>query len=129
MKRSVLAGLGATVVLGIGAGAVGAHTTAFVTDISANGSTGATTDLQVYGEVDSPRGKCVRNRTVKIIAEFSQANRLLVDTDRTSTNGFFSGGGDFSGAQAVRMRATSKDIAPGDHVHRCKSAFVILPLP
>jgi len=121
MKLKVLAVLG-VVSLGVGTGLAAAHTTSYNSQIQITGSVGATVqDFQVYGEVHSPKGRCVPNRKVKIFS-ITPNGLKLIDTDRTSRNGFFFGGGNFGNeVNGARVKVVRRDIGPRGHVHLCRS--------
>ena len=113
MKRGVGPVL-AMAVIGLMASSAGAHDRSFNTR----------NDYRYYGEVHSPKRRCVRGRTVKIYS-ITEDGRKLVDTDRTSRNGFWFGGGDFTPAvttstTAVVVRVLRRDIGPRGHDHVCR---------
>ena len=103
-----------------------AHNAAFDSTIQITGQVGTVVnDYQYYGEVSSPRDGCIPGRTVKIFA-LTTDGRKLVDTDRTSRNGFFFGGGDFTpggveGVDGVRVKVLAEDIGPQGHDHICEA--------
>jgi hypothetical protein len=117
MKLKFLAALGA-VSLALGAGTALARSGGSGSPIEINGTVGATVqDMQVYGQVRSPRATCVPNRTVKVFSE-EPSGLKLIDKDRTSRRGYFFGGGDF-GDQVNGVRVKVAEQTVGGHV--CKS--------
>ena len=125
MKRGIGPVL-AMAVIGLMASPAGAHDTSFNTTIEIEDVIGVTVnDYRYYGEVRSQRGRCVRGRTVKIFS-ITEDGRKLIDTDRTSRNGFWFGGGDFTPAgttstTAVVVRVLRRDIGPRGHDHVCRA--------
>ena len=82
-------------------------------------------EYRYYGEVRSQRGRCVRGRTVKIFS-ITENGRKLIDTDRTSRNGNWFGGGDFAptgtnSTTAVVVRVLGRDIGPRGPDHVCRA--------
>jgi hypothetical protein len=128
MKLKVLAVLGVAS-LGVGSGLAAAHTASYNSRIEIKGDVGATVqDFQVYGEVHSPKGKCVPNRKVKIFS-ITPSGLKLIDTDRTSRNGFFFGGGNFGNeVNGARVKVVQRDVGRRSHVHLCKSDTDTLPI-
>jgi hypothetical protein len=115
----------AMAVIGLMASSAGAHDRSFNTRIEIEDVVGMTVnDYRYYGEVHSPKRRCVRGRTVKIYS-ITEDGRKLIDTDRTSHNGFWFGGGDFTPAgttstTAVVVRVLRRDIGPRGHDHVCR---------
>jgi hypothetical protein len=125
MKRGIGPVL-AMAVIWLMASPAGAHDTSFNTTIEIEDVVGVTVnDYRYYGEVRSQRGRCVRGRTVKIFS-ITEDGRKLIDTDRTSRNGFWFGGGDFTPAgttstTAVVARVLRRDTGPRRHDHVCRA--------
>ena len=128
MKLKVLAVL-CVASLGVGSGLAAAHTTSYNSRIEIKGDVGATVqDFQVYGEVHSPKGECVPHRKVKIFS-ITPSGLKLIDTDRTSRNGFFFGGGNFGNqVTGARVKVVQRDVGRRSHVHLCKSDTDTLPI-
>jgi hypothetical protein len=122
MKLKVLAGATVVAVV-LMTGLAGAAPTSSTT-IKIQGSVGEVVqDFQVYGKVRSPSRKCVSGRTVKIVSLTPDGPRVI-DTDRTSRNGFFFGGGSFgnNGVNGVRVKAPRSRVGPKGGTHVCKAA-------
>jgi hypothetical protein len=132
MKRRILIGfaLGALVLV---TSPASAHETSFNSTIKIDGLVGVTVnDYRYYGHVRSPKGRCVSGRKVKIFSLTSEG-RKLIDTDRTSRNGFWFGGGDFTpagvtGTHGVRVRVVRRDIGPRGHRHVCRADAATEPI-
>jgi len=113
-------------VIGLVASSAGAHDRSFNTRIEIEDVVGVTVnDYRYYGEVHSPKRRCVRGRTVKILS-ITEDGPKLIDTDRTSRNGFWFGGGDFrpggtTSTTAVVVRVSRRDIGPRGHDHVCRA--------
>jgi hypothetical protein len=107
--------------LAVGTGVATAHATSFKSEIEITGTVGQTVqDFQVYGEVRSEKAKCVRGRTVKIFSVTPNGLKLI-DTDRTSGNGFFFGGGNFGNeVDGARVKVVRRKIGRRGHAHVCK---------
>jgi hypothetical protein len=124
MRRRILTGL-ALAAIGLTTSPAFAHNTSFDGTIEIEGLVGVTVnEYRYYGHVSSPKDRCVPGRTVKIISLTPQGSKL-VDTDRTSRNGFWFGGGDFTppgvtGTDGVRVRVVRKDIGRRGHRHVCR---------
>ena len=67
------------------------------------------------------------NRSVQIIyvSNSNPANNHLVDTARTGANGYWAGHGDFSGADAVKMKLLAKKFGRPHHRKVCGGATEI----
>lgn len=72
-----------------------------------------------YGHVESGPTPCVRNRSFKLYR--GPVPRILVDTARSSANGFFALGGDLAGTNEVLIRMASKKFGPQGRRHKCES--------
>jgi hypothetical protein len=89
---------------------------------------GASETLMVGGRVGSEKEACVANRTVKLYALFNlpekrgEFTKELVDVDRTSRNGAWSGTGNFIGTDGALAKLVRKDIGPKGHNHVCGAA-------
>ena len=108
----------------------GAHTTSTPSTIDVVGwstSPGASSSDYAHGVVESPSGKCIRGRTVKIFMQLGGSTTYtLVDTDRTSKKGFWAGGGrEGITSTDSKAKVTSANVGRGDHKHIC-SADVVL---
>jgi hypothetical protein len=125
MKRWILIGL-TLAAIGTLTSPAFAHNTSFKSKIEIEGLVGVTVnDYRYYGEVSSRNDRCVPGRTVKIFS-LTPEGRKLVDIDRTSRNGFWFGGGDFtppgvSGTNGVRVRVVPRDIGRHGHHHVCSA--------
>jgi hypothetical protein len=125
MKRLVLTGL-TLAAIGLMTSAASAHKASFKTTIEIDGLVGVTVnDYRYYGTVSSPKDRCVPGRTVKIFSLTPEGSKLI-DTDRTSRNGFWFGGGDFTppgvtGTDGVRVRVARRDIGRHGHRHACRA--------
>jgi hypothetical protein len=125
MKRRMLPRL-ALAAIGLMTSSASAHHASFPSTIEIEGLVGTTVDdYRYYGNVSSPKDCCVPGRTVKIISLTPEGPRL-VDTDRTSRNGFWFGGGDFTpqgttGTFGVRVRVLRRDIGRHGHHHVCRA--------
>jgi hypothetical protein len=125
MKRGIGPVL-AMAVIGLMASSAGAHDTSFNTTIEIEDVVGMTVDdYRYYGEVRSRKGGCVRGRTVRIFS-ITEDGRKLIDTDRTSRNGSWFGGGDFTPAgttstTAVVVKVLRRDIGRRGHDHVCRA--------
>jgi hypothetical protein len=128
MKRiAVLAAI-----LGLGAAtAAEAHQTSYPTEIevkyvqTGGALRGSGFPLFVGGDVSSPRAACVPDRRVKVFG-LTPAPRgflvpVLIDTDRTSANGAWSGVDDFAGMFGVKARVTKRNIGASGHKHICQA--------
>lgn len=72
-----------------------------------------------YGIVESPTAACVSDRTVRISMRIDGSYELI-DTDRTSRKGFWSGGGrEGITSRDSRARVTRKNIGLPGHRHIC----------
>jgi hypothetical protein len=105
-----------------GTGLAAAHATSFKSEIEITGEVGQTVqDFQVYGEVHSEKAKCVPGRTVKIFSVTPNGLKLI-DTDRTSHEGFFFGGGNFGNqVHGARVKVVRRKIGHRGHRLVCKS--------
>jgi hypothetical protein len=124
MKRIMVTVLGIAAIGAVASPAT-AHDTSFNSEIQIEGLVGVTVDdYRYYGRVDSPKPDCVPGRTVKIFA-LTPEGRLLIDTDRTSRNGSFFGGGDFTPTDGdvtgVRVTVVKRNIGPSGHRHLCEA--------
>ena len=79
----------------------------------------------IGGLVHSEKPGCIADRKVKLFAYFSEgtskrgAEKVLIDTDRTSQNGAWAGYGDFTGSIGAQATVVKKDIGPRRHDHVC----------
>ena len=87
---------------------------------------GASQSLMVGGLVGSEKQACIANRKVKlyVITDLPAKRRgeivkHVVDIDRTSDNGAWSGTGNFIGAEGAFAKVVKKDIGPKGHNHVC----------
>jgi len=125
MERRILTGL-ALAAIGLMASPASAHDTSFDSTIEIEGLVGVNVnDYRYYGDVSSPKDRCVPGRTVKIFSLTLEGPKLI-DTDRTSRNGFWFGGGDFTppgttGTDGVRVRVAPRDIGRHGHRHVCRA--------
>jgi len=128
MKLKLLTVL-AVALVGVGLSAAVAHAAFYGSTIKITGDVGATVqDFQVYGEVHSPNAKCVPNRTVKIFS-ITPSGLKLIDTDQTSRNGFFFGGGNFgSTVYGARVKVVERNIGTQSNPQVCKSDTDTLPI-
>jgi hypothetical protein len=125
--RVVTAAAAVTTLL-IGGGVALAETTFHPTTIVQDGSAAAdTTRSLIYGHLESPRHKCLPNRKVQIVAHFPSGNRVL-DTDRSSRNGFWEGLGNFIGADSAEAKVVRKRTGRPGHRHVCKADSTPVPL-
>ena len=77
--------------------------------------------LFVGGLVTSEKQTCVGQRTVKIF-RLEGSSQSLVDTDKTSKGGAWSGFGGFKGSDGVKAVLTKRNIGRRGHKHICKGA-------
>jgi hypothetical protein len=78
-------------------------------------------DMQIYGDVHSPKGKCIPDRKVEIFS-MTPNGLKLIDVDRTSRNGFFFGGGDFgNNVNGAKVKVLKRTIGRAAHEALCKS--------
>ena len=74
------------------------------------------------GYIQSPRAKCVPNRTVKMFALVGVAGTpQLVDVGKTSREGAFGGIGRPSDVSAAKFRVLRKTIGSGDAKITCRA--------
>jgi hypothetical protein len=128
MKLKFLVVLGVAS-LGVGTSLAAAHAASSNSKIKITGSVGETVqDFQVYGTVRSPNEKCVGGRTVKIFS-ITPNGLVLIDTDRTSRNGFFFGGGNFGNeVNGARVKVLRRDVGRRGHKHVCETDKDTLPI-
>jgi hypothetical protein len=78
----------------------------------------------LVGHVESPSAKCLKNRTVKIIAFYGSPEPVPFDTAKTGTNGAFSGAGPAeSGGQNIggaKLKLAPKSIGTKKHPKTCE---------
>ena len=108
-----------------------AHDTTFESTVSIDyvdgpAMKGVANPLFVGGLVSSEKPACIANRRVKLyvltnvpVKRGPTADRELVDIDRTSDNGAWSGFGDFQGADGAMAKVVKKDIGSNGHHHIC----------
>jgi hypothetical protein len=135
LKRIALASIAAAL---IGATGAVAHTTSFASNVSfeffecidCNGGVPTKgNELHTYvtgGQVTSPKAECVPNRKVKLYAVYAiprrgAATKELLDVDRTSNNGAWSGRftHDLLGVDHLQAKLVRKNIGPSGHRHIC----------
>lgn len=80
----------------------------------------------VLGLVESRREACIANRKVKVFTYGAGATKTLVDTDRTSANGAWSGFGDFTDVDGFGAKVVKRKITrPKGHKHVCGADLVV----
>jgi hypothetical protein len=70
------------------------------------------------------RKKCRANRKIRINAIIDDES-FLIDTDRSSDNGYFGGGGSAPGANGIRVNAPAKRLGPGRRCGAGSAATII----
>jgi hypothetical protein len=102
----------------------------FPTEVTMN-FTGISTGVFVEGQVISPKRACMGGRRVLIIAITPNGNRV-VDTDRTSNNGFYGGEGRAQGAGrpiGAKVKAPRRVIRKRGHRTVCKGDAFAVRIP
>jgi hypothetical protein len=102
------------------AGGRSASTTLTLVDFADSNNNGMSD--YIIGTVSSPKRKCEGGRTVKIIRRFPGAGELkLIDTARTSTKGYWAGGGvEEINSIEGRVSVTRRVIRSGGRRLTCK---------
>jgi hypothetical protein len=93
--------------------------------------TGIGTGVFAEGQVISPKPACAAARRVLIIAITPSGNRV-VDTDRTSDNGFYGGGGRAPGAGrpvGAKVKAPRRVIGKRGHRLVCRGDAFAVHIP
>jgi hypothetical protein len=93
--------------------------------------------FRAYGDLLTTK-KCRVDRRVKIFFDYVVTGRgpspewTLVDVDTSSRNGMWAGSGDLNlttgGVDAVKIRATRKNVGKRGHRHICRPDTEIVPL-
>jgi hypothetical protein len=78
-----------------------------------------TSDSYAFGDVDPGPTQCRAERTFKLFKNTGPA-KILIDTDRSSRNGFWALGGDLSGSSAVLIKMQKKRFGPRGNRHTCE---------
>jgi hypothetical protein len=102
----------------------------FPTEVTMN-FTGIGTGVFVEGQVISPKPACATGRRVLIIAITPSGNRV-VDTDRTSDNGFYGGGGRALGAGrpvGAKVKVLRKVSGKRGHRFVCRGDAFAVRIP
>ncbi len=129
MRRILIIAIAATALGTIAApAAAGAasHPTEVTIDFAGIG-----TGVFVEGQVISPKRACEAGRKVLIVAITPNGNEL-VDTDRTSDNGFYGGGGqaqDPDRPTGVKVKAPRITFARHGHRHVCRRDVYAIHIP
>ncbi len=92
---------------------------------------GIGTGVFVEGQVISPKRACETGRKVSIIAITPNGNQE-VDTDRTSDNGFYGGGGTPRGPDrptGVKVKAPRATFVRHGHRHVCRGDAYAVHIP
>ncbi len=125
MKARLIVSLVGVAAILIGASVAGArgqsaNTTLTLVSFADSNSNGASD--YIIGTVSSAKRKCVGGRTVKIIRRFPAAGEpKLIDTARTSTNGYWAGGGvEEINSVEGRVSVTRKVVRSGGGRLACK---------
>ena len=101
-----LAALSAMLMTGVVPASAGQATPTTVTFVDFADSNNDGRSDYIIGKVVSPKEKCIAGRTVKIFRRPSGGGDFrLIDADRSSKNGFWSGGG-FEDINAVEGKVT-----------------------
>lgn len=74
-----------------------------------------------YGQISSPKEKCIRGRKVQIFRLLMNTERQLVDTDKTTRHGNYAGLGLSSQVSAYKVKVLPKRV--GDD--RCRGVSYI----
>ena len=128
MRRVIAAFCAGAVLIG-GAATAAAHTTSTPTEVvfvdGAQTSSPDTLHVQGYLNTSS---KCRANRRVKIFFIYSGSPEwTLVDEDRSSLNGNWSGSGPIKGNYSQKIRVTRRNVGPPGHKHICEPDTLIHP--
>jgi hypothetical protein len=102
----------------------------FRTEVTLNFA-GISTGVFTEGQVISPKSACEAGRKVLIIAITPSGNRV-VDTDRTSDNGFYGGGGRAPGAGrpiGVKVKAPRAVIGKRGRRSVCRGDAFAVRIP
>lgn len=129
MRRILTIAL-AVAVLAAAAAATATGAVSDRTEVTVNFA-GIGTGVFVEGQVLSPRPACEAGRKVLIIAITPNGNQL-VDSDRTSDNGFYGGGGTPSGPDrptGVKVKAPRTTFAGHRRRHVCKGGAYSVHIP
>ena len=126
MRRLILAGLAAIAALVLSPVAQAA-TTKFPTTINQQTVWPGPNPKSVFfgGNVRSPKRACIRDRTVIVVITYTNGSRQLLDQDRTSVHGAWSGGGTYRSATGIDKqfaKVTRKPIVVHHHKALCKAA-------
>jgi hypothetical protein len=62
------------------------------------------------GRLESQHGRCIARRKVKLFDKFQGGGQKLIDTDRSSKNGAWSGYGRFPHLKQLRVRLPKKSL-------------------
>jgi hypothetical protein len=80
----------------------------------------APSNAYAFGHVESGPTVCRRGRTFDLYKN-TGPSKILIDSGRSSDNGFFALGGDLSGATSVLIKMKTKRFGPRGDRHTCES--------
>lgn len=133
MKKAIVALCAGAALIG-GAQTAVAHKSSSPTTVQFRGTEHTPMGTyRAFGDLQT-RTKCRTNRRVKIFFNYVQNDGsptkwTLVDVDRSSRNGMWAGSGDLNestgGVNAVKIRATRKNVGPRGHRHICRPDTLI----
>lgn len=129
MRRMLIVAI-AGVALGVAAAPAVARVVSDRTEVTVNFA-GIGTGVFAEGQVLSPRPACEAGRKVLIIAITPNGNQV-VETDRTSDNGFYGGGGTPRGPDrptGVKVKALRTTFAGHRRRHVCKGGAYAVHIP
>jgi hypothetical protein len=126
MRRLTLAALAAITALVLSSVAQAA-TTNFPTTINQQTVWPGPNPKSVFfaGNVRSSKRACIRARTVNVVITYTNGSRQLLDQDRTSVHGAWSGGGTYRSATGIDKqfaKVTRKRIVVHHNQAICKAA-------
>jgi hypothetical protein len=119
IKRGTIAALIAAVLLIVGAGIAAAHRASYATTVIQEGtSPSPRPDFKVTGHLESPKGACIRDRTVKFLGRTEDGTAVLLAKDRTNDRGRWKVIGDTTTTHDERIQATEKRLPKRHRHHR-----------
>jgi hypothetical protein len=126
MKRFTVVAVVFAVALVAGIGTATAGIPHYFTTVDATGTfVGPSTERFLeYGQVYSSKRRCRANRRMKMVANYPDGSRKVLDTGRSSSHGAYALVGDFEGAEGGRIRAAPKRIGRRGHRKVCDGGSV-----
>lgn len=85
-------------------------------------------DVIIFGHVSSPNPKCVAGRSVKVFAGFPDDTKVLLDTGRSGTKGYWATAGDLFHVTKLTARVARKSFGPRKHRKTCAPASNSVPV-